>query len=39
LKENLWGKALNQIVVHRMSADQAADQAIQRMKQIFNQWE
>ncbi|MDZ4871436.1 MAG: hypothetical protein CLLPBCKN_000824 [Chroococcidiopsis cubana SAG 39.79] len=37
--ENLWGKALNRIVVDRISPEQAADEAIARMKQIFDRWQ
>ncbi|MBD2306739.1 carbohydrate ABC transporter substrate-binding protein [Chroococcidiopsis sp. FACHB-1243] len=39
VEENLWGKALNRIVVDRISPEQAADEAIARMKQIFAQWQ
>lgn len=38
LKENLWGKALNRIVVDGVSPKQAADEVIERIKQIFDQW-
>ncbi|MEH2302012.1 hypothetical protein [Nostoc sp.] len=39
LKDNVWGKALNRIVVEQISPEQAADQAIARIKQIFDQWQ
>lgn len=38
LKENIWGKALHRIVVDGISPQQAADEAIERIKQIFAQW-
>ncbi|MDZ8259972.1 ABC transporter substrate-binding protein [Nostoc sp. ChiQUE01b] len=39
LEENVWGKALNQIVVNSISPEEAADMAIERIKQIFNEWQ
>lgn len=39
LNENIWGKALNKIVVDGISPEQAADEAIEQIKQIFNQWQ
>ena len=39
LKDNVWGKALNRIVVDKISSEQAADEAIARIKQIFDQWQ
>lgn len=39
LEENIWGKALNRIVVDGISPEQAADEAIERIKQIFDQWQ
>ena len=38
-EEHIWGKALNQIVVNRVSPEQAADRAIERIKIIFDQWQ
>ncbi|MBE9168754.1 carbohydrate ABC transporter substrate-binding protein [Pleurocapsales cyanobacterium LEGE 06147] len=35
LAENIWGKALNRIVTDNISANQAADEAIARIKAIF----
>ncbi|ARV62836.1 ABC transporter substrate-binding protein [Nostocales cyanobacterium HT-58-2] len=39
LQENVWGKALNRIVVDGISPEQAADEAIARIQQIFDQWQ
>ncbi|ARV62837.1 ABC transporter substrate-binding protein [Nostocales cyanobacterium HT-58-2] len=39
LDENVWGKALNRIIGDRISPQQAADEAIERIKQIFEQWQ
>ncbi|WP_292781483.1 hypothetical protein [Nostoc sp. NMS9] len=39
LKDNVWGKAINRIVVDKISSEQAADEAIARIKQIFDQWQ
>ena len=39
LKENVWGVALNRIVVDGISPEQAADEAIERIQQIFAEWE
>ncbi|MBW4634664.1 MAG: ABC transporter substrate-binding protein [Iphinoe sp. HA4291-MV1] len=39
LQENVWGKALNRIVADGISPEQAADEAIARIKQIFEQWQ
>lgn len=38
LEENVWGNALNRIVVNSISPEQAADTAIERIKQIFDEW-
>ncbi|RCJ19718.1 ABC transporter substrate-binding protein [Nostoc minutum NIES-26] len=38
LAENVWGKALNRIIVNHITPEQAADEAIARIKQIFAQW-
>lgn len=38
LDENVWGKALIRIVVDRIAPEQAADEAIARIKKIFNEW-
>jgi multiple sugar transport system substrate-binding protein len=38
LEENVWGKALNRIVVDGISPKQATDEAIQHIKQIFDHW-
>lgn len=39
LKENICGKALQRIVVDGISPQQAADEATERIKQIFAQWQ
>ena len=39
LAENLWGKALVRVIVDRVSPEQAADQAIARIKEIFAEWD
>lgn len=38
LKENVWGKAIQRVLVDRSSSEQAADEAIAQIKQIFAQW-
>lgn len=38
LQENVWGKALNRIVVDGLSPEEAADEAIAKIKQIFAAW-
>lgn len=38
LKENVWGQALKRVLVDRSSSEQATDEAIARIKQIFAQW-
>lgn len=38
LKENIWGKALNKIVINGISPEQAADEAIAEIEQIFANW-
>ncbi|MEH2052454.1 hypothetical protein [Nostoc sp.] len=39
LKDNVWGKALNRIIVEQISPELATDEAIARIKQIFDQWQ
>ena len=39
LEEHLWGKALDRILLEGVSPEDAADEAIDRMKQIFEEWE
>jgi multiple sugar transport system substrate-binding protein len=39
LQENVWGVALTRIAVDNISSEQAADEAIARIKQIFSQWQ
>jgi multiple sugar transport system substrate-binding protein len=38
LKENVWGQALKKVLVENISSQQAADEAIERIKQIFAEW-
>ena len=38
LQENIWGKALTKTIVYGMASEQAADEAIARIKQIFAEW-
>ena len=39
LDENVWGKALNKVIVDNISPEQAADESIEKIKQIFEDWE
>jgi len=39
LDKNVWGKALNKIIVDKISPEKAADEAIQEIKLIYEQWE
>ncbi|WP_237743635.1 ABC transporter substrate-binding protein [Pleurocapsa sp. PCC 7319] len=39
LQENIWGQALNRIAIDNLSPEQAADEAISKIKEIFNQWD
>jgi multiple sugar transport system substrate-binding protein len=39
LKESIWSKALNKVVVDNIPPEQAADEAIAQIKQIFAQWQ
>ncbi|MGK7872193.1 MAG: ABC transporter substrate-binding protein [Xenococcaceae cyanobacterium] len=36
--ENIWGQAIERVVVDGWSSEKAADEAIERIKQIFTQW-
>lgn len=38
LEENIWGKSLNRIVIDGISPEQAADEAISRIQEIFTEW-
>ncbi|MGL5834523.1 MAG: ABC transporter substrate-binding protein [Waterburya sp.] len=38
LQENVWGKALQRVLVDNVSSEQAADEAIARIKEIFAEW-
>lgn len=39
LDKNVWGKALNKVIVDKISPEKAADKAIQEVKLIYEQWE
>ena len=39
LKENVWGQSLEKIVLNNVTPEQAADEAIARIKEIFVEWE
>ena len=39
LQENIWGKALTNTIVYGIASEQAADEAITRIKRIFAEWE
>jgi multiple sugar transport system substrate-binding protein len=39
LKESIWSKAVNKVVVNGVAPEQAADEAIAQIKQIFAQWQ
>ncbi|MDJ0567529.1 MAG: ABC transporter substrate-binding protein [Pleurocapsa sp. MO_192.B19] len=39
LKENIWGQSLEKIVLNNITPEQAADEAIAQIKEIFEQWE
>lgn len=38
LEQNIWGQALINIIVNKISAEQAADRAINQIKTIFANW-
>lgn len=37
-QENVWGQAINRVVTEGVSPEQAADDAIARIQEIFEQW-
>ena len=39
LDDNVWGKALNKVILSNISPEQAADESIEKIKQIFEDWE
>lgn len=39
LQKNIWGQALNRIAVDKISPEQAADEAIAKIQEIFEKWE
>lgn len=38
IQKSIWGQALNRILVNRTPVEQAADEAIAQIQQIFAQW-
>ena len=38
LKDSIWGKALTKVIIDQRSPEQAADEAIAQIKEIFAQW-
>lgn len=38
LAENVWGKALTRVTAEKVQPEQAADEAIARIKEIFAEW-
>jgi multiple sugar transport system substrate-binding protein len=39
LKENIWGQSLEKIVLQNVTPERATDEAIARIKAIFQEWE
>ena len=39
LKKNIWGQSLEKIVLNGITPEQAADQAIAQIKEIFTEWD
>jgi multiple sugar transport system substrate-binding protein len=39
LKENIWGQSIEKIVLDNVTPEQATDQAIARIKEIFSEWD
>jgi multiple sugar transport system substrate-binding protein len=39
LAENVWGKALTKVTANQVNPEQAADEAIERIKEIFEEWD
>lgn len=39
LQENIWGQSLENIVLNGITSEQAADEAIARIKEIFAEWD
>jgi multiple sugar transport system substrate-binding protein len=38
LDENVWGIALNRVIVDKITPEQATDEAIKQIKQIYQEW-
>ncbi|MEA5596324.1 ABC transporter substrate-binding protein [Rivularia sp. UHCC 0363] len=39
LDQNVWGKAINRVIVDKISPEQAADEAITEIKLIYQEWD
>lgn len=39
IKEEVWTRAIHRILVENIAVEQAADEAIDKVKQIFSQWQ
>ncbi len=39
LDRNVWGKAINRVIVDKISPEQAVDEAITEIKNIYQEWE
>ncbi len=39
LDQNVWGKAINRVLVDKISPEQATDEAIEEIKLIYQKWE
>ncbi|MGL6344393.1 MAG: ABC transporter substrate-binding protein [Waterburya sp.] len=39
LKNSIWGKAITRVAINKISPEQAADEAISKIQQIFAEWE
>ena len=38
LDKNVWGQAINRVIVNKISPEQATDEAIAKIKKIYQQW-
>lgn len=38
IEKEVWTRAINQIIIDQVSVEQATDEAIEKVKQIFDQW-
>ncbi|MEM6754276.1 MAG: carbohydrate ABC transporter substrate-binding protein, partial [Cyanobacteria bacterium P01_C01_bin.38] len=39
LDRNVWGKAINKVIVDKIQAEKAASEAIEEIKSIYQEWE